>query len=572
MRVCLVGQPNVGKSSLFSRLTGVGVVSSNYPGTTVDIDEGTIVKDGVNIEYVDLPGTYSLSADSPDEQVVIEFLEKDDIDAIITVIDSINPEPGLVFLMEILELGKPTMVAMNKFDLASKGCKIDIRGLEDAFHVPFIPVSSKNGDGIKNLSDAIAHGCASVSDPFRRDDDAHTRFSREHRYSVAKNIVYECFEFDVSGDGLASKISRMTIEPITGIPILIAVLVSMFVMLSYFGGLLSRGVCSAYETIVGDSLSILGHSIFGDLGEAIFNGMDTSVIAIIGLVIPYILVFYILLGVLEDSGYLPRAVALTDRCLHSVGLRGNGLIPLIVGFGCNVPAIMSARTIRSRRERRILITLICLAVPCSSQLAIITGVTGSYAGSFWAVAIYGTLLLVGVCGGVLMDRLMKGERSFMAMELPLLQMPSARNVLMKMWMRSRDFFRLAIPILILGTVLIEVAMYLDVLDTLVGPMSWLTVDILGLPAVTIMALIAGMIRREMAYGVLLALAGPLSLDKFMTIDQFIVFGIVMALFMPCIASMVSIKQEMGCKEMVGIACSCIIVSIVAGAFFNHVVL
>lgn len=592
MKIYMVGQPNVGKSSLFSRMTGMGVISSNYPGTTVDIDECVVEANGVKMECVDLPGTYSLLANSPDEKILIESIMRKDADAIVVVIDSTNPEPGLVFLMEILELRNPTIVALNKYDLISDRCWMDVDHLSETFGIPFIRVSSKTGNGVDALLNAVSEGCARISDftpdyddialdwidhhddpiVHTPDDRSAIRHLRKGRYDTASRIVKECYVFENRHDELRGRISHIMMRPLTGVPILAVVLASMFMLLSILGGLLSDGICWLYEAIVGTTLSDLGQWLFGEIGASILEGIDTSIIAVLGLVIPYILVFYLMLGILEDSGYLPRAVALVDRCMRTVGLHGNGLIPLIIGFGCNVPAIMSARTIRSRRERTILITLICLSIPCSSQLAIITGVTGTYAGIGWSAAIFGILLIIGLAGGIIMDHSLPKESTYLSMELPLLQIPSLRNVSMKMWMRSKDFFRLAIPFLIVGATLIEILIHFGALDALVEPMSWLTVDMLGLPAVTIIAFIAGIIRREMAYGVLLVLAGSTPFDQFMTSDQFIVFGIVMALFMPCLASMVSMKQELGKRDMLVIVGSCILISVLVGTLFNHMVL
>ena len=163
-QIALIGQPNVGKSTLFSRLTGVGVISSNYPGTTVEFDEATVTYGGNELHFHDLPGTYSLSTTSSDEDVVIKMLRDADNDVIVVVADSTDLEPSLVLSMEVLELGLPTIIALNKYDLSMKRMTIDVEKLEKIFGVPVIPVSSRNGDGISDLLDAISSGKAKISD------------------------------------------------------------------------------------------------------------------------------------------------------------------------------------------------------------------------------------------------------------------------------------------------------------------------------------------------------------------------------------------------------------------------
>ena len=625
----MIGQPNVGKSSLFSRLTGIGVISSNYPGTTVEFDEATVTMDDVTLHFHDLPGTYSLYANSDDEKVVMDMLRDSENDVILVVADSTNLESSLVLTIEVSELGIPVIVALNKYDLASKRYDVDIDGLSRVLGVPVVPVSSKTGEGVSDLLHAIAGGSAKVSDyrvmydghvlkyveELMRIDPAMTwgqaikllegidlrtdsvsqevkdrisQMSEEFigihgepmnlhlardRYGDAHIIVMEVMVRKQTEPSRKDRISEMTINPSTGIPILIAVFLAVFGILIFVGDLLATLVDDAYVAIVGSSLSDFGYSVGGELGEAIFTGIDSSISAILGLVIPYIMLFYILLGVLEDTGYLPRAVVLLDRSMHRLGIHGNGFIPMMVGFGCNVPAVMATRVIRSRRERLILCTIICMAIPCSAQLATITGVTGKYAGAVWVLAIFAILIALGFFSGCILNRFLKYEPSNLAMELPELQTPSVRNILKKTWLRISDFFKLAVPLLIVGSIIIELLVHYDLLDSIVEPMSWLTVTLLGLPAVTIIAFIAGILRKEMSYGMLVILAASVGIEDitlFMTAQQFIVFGIVMSIYIPCLATMTAMYRELGAKDTVLVSLASMTVAVVIGSIFNLV--
>lgn len=629
IQVSLIGQPNAGKSSLFSRLTGIGVISSNYPGTTVEFEESTVIQGDVTLNIHDLPGTYSLYANSADEDVVVDMLRDEKNDVIVVVADSTNMESSLVFTIEVMELGVPTVLALNKYDLASKRFDLNCERLEKILGIPVVTVSSKTGEGVKELLDVIAEGSARISDykvlydghileyideltgmdrslgwgsavkmleglrlfadsgnetvrkripEMRKDFVEHHGESLDvhmarDRYGDAHIIVKEVAK--PKGTKLSRKevFSEVTIMPSTGIPILLFVLLMTFGCLIFVGGLLAEAVDAAYASFVGTALSDFGREVGGDLGEAMMTGVDSSLSAILGLVIPYIMVFYVVLGVLEDSGYLPRAVVLLDRVMHRIGLHGNGFIPMMVGLGCNVPAILSTRVIKSKRERVILSSVICIAVPCSAQLAIITGVTGKYAGIIWVFVIFTVLIALGLLSGHVLNKRMKYEPSNLAMELPELQYPGIKNVLSKTWIRTSDFFKLAVPLLIVGSIIIEIMVQFNYLDVLIGPMSWLTMGMLGLPAVTIVAFIAGILRKEMSYGMLVILAasqGISDIALFMTPQQFIVFGVVMSIYIPCLATMTAIYRELGARNTLYITAATMTVAVFIGTVFNGI--
>lgn len=625
IQTLLIGQPNVGKSTLFTRMTGVGVITSNYPGTTVELEESMVTVGDVRINVRDLPGTYSLSANSEDENVVINSLKDSKEETTVCIMDCTNPEPGLALALEVSELGVPMILVLHKYD--ARRYEFDVGKLEEMLGIPVIPVSSKNGEGVDDLMAAIASGKAcrmyhSVSyddhildyvkelqsiDPglsegicikllegsvdslfdipadmkgkiasMRREfesihnDDIMVHIARD-RYGDAHAMIMSVTDGRPKPVSRSERISDIIITPSTGIPILILVLALTLCCLIFVGGFLADVIDNAYSTIVGTALIDFGEDIGGELGKAIMTGLDSSICAVLGLVIPYIMVFYIVLGILEDSGYLPRAVVLLDTSMHRMGLHGNAFIPMMVGLGCNVPAVLATRSVRSRRERLILCTIICMAVPCSAQLATITGVTGTFAGIGWALMILAVLVVLGFSAGCVLNKRLKFEPSNLAMELPALQIPKVSNVLKKMWIRTSDFFKLAVPLLIAGSILIELLVYYELLDALVGPMSWLTEGLLGLPAIVIIAFIAGIVRKEMSYGMLVILAssqGITDMAEFMTPEQYIVFGLVMAIYVPCLATLVAMYKELGIKSTLEIFVSTLAIAVVIGTFFN----
>ncbi len=625
-KVALVGQPNVGKSSLFTRLTGVGVISSNYPGTTVEFDEGVVTRKGRTVSVHDLPGTYSMSGNSDDEKVVLRDLWEGRNDTVILVADATNLVSSLALCFETLELGLPTIIALTKMDEARKRNNIDIDALSEILGVPVMPVSSKTSEGVDALADAVCEGRARTSgfkieylpdiekaivalvdglpdnlrfnkrgvavklledsEPFYdmigtelkhtvavmkklyRDNTGHGLGIdiATSRYAEAESIVSHVVSENDTKPSLADRISDVMITPITGVPILLVVCLAILTTIVYVGSFLDGVVSSVYETVVGSAIIDLGGN--SEFWTAVLTGIDGSIQAIMSLVIPYIMVFYIILGILEDSGYLTRAVVLLDRTMHHFGLHGGSFIPIIVGLGCNVPAIMAVRTVQSRREKVILSSMIVMAVPCSAQMAIIMGATGSYSGVMYAFGILVMLVCLAVITGILMNKFMKYEPSSLAMELPDLQVPSAKNVLFKTWYRIKDFFYIAFPLLIIGSIVVEVLLQYDLLNVIVDPLSPVIVGMLGLPAVCAIAFIVGILRKEMALGMLQILAGGLALEQFMTPDQFVVFGVVMAVYMPCVATLITMWREIGWKETIGVSVMSIVVAILLGTATN----
>ena len=616
----------MGKSSLFTRLTGVGVISSNYPGTTVEFDEGVVTRNGKTVSVHDLPGTYGMSGNSDDEKVVLRDLAEGHNDSVILVADATNLVNSLVLCFEALELGLPVIIALTKIDEARKKFNIDMDALSSILGVPVMPVSAKTSEGVDALADAVCERRAKASG-FRIDyspdiekaaialedglpdnllfsgrgtaikilensEDFNNMVGTElrhtanlmrkiyhenngqqmgvgiasARYAEAESIVSDVVsETDVKPT-LKDRISDVMITPVTGVPILIAVCLVILTAIVYIGSFLDGVVSTVYETLIGTAIIDLGGE--SEFWTAVLTGIDGSIQAILALVIPYIMVFYIILGILEDSGYLTRAVVLLDRVMHHFGLHGGSFIPIIVGLGCNVPAIMAVRTIQSRREKVILSSMIVMAVPCSAQMAIIMGATGQYSGVVYAFGILIMLVCLAVLTGVLMNRFLKYEPSSLAMELPDLEMPSAKNVLFKTWYRIKDFFYIAFPLLVVGSIVVEVLLQYNLLEVVVDPLSPIMVGMLGLPAVCSIAFIVGILRKEMALGMLAILFGSTSLELFMTPDQFVVFGVVMAVYMPCVATLITMWREIGWKETVGVSVLSIVVAILLGTATN----
>ncbi len=634
MKVALVGNPNVGKSVLFTRMTGVGVIASNYAGTTVEFEEATVIFNGKPITVFDLPGTYSFSGVTEDEQVAIELLEEKSPDRVISVVDATRLSQSLVLTLQLIELGYDVVLALNFMDQAKKRYTIDVDLLSSMLGIPVIPITATTGEGTDRLMNAVVSEESYVSNykikydghieqfleknfketktnagyPVRGAalkllegnnyfteqfsdetkklvEDYRVEFKEQHRESIEVHIARD--RYGESGNiaskvisanvnqkrSLKDKISDITLKPVTGIPILIIVLITIFVSVIYIGGALEEFLVGLYEMYIGPLFDQLASFIGGDVGEAISEGIYLSIEAILAIVIPFIVVFYLILGVLEDSGYLPRVAMLLDGIMVKLGLHGRAIIPMIVGTGCNVPAILATRTLESKRERLILSTVIVMAVPCSAQTIIIIGTVGTYSGIFWAALIYLILLSMVFILGKVLHKVLDDEPCGLTIEIPDLTMPSVRNVLYKTWARTKDFIIVAFPLLLVGSLVLEFLMVYNVLGALVDPLAPFTVGFLGLPAVIIIALIMGVLRKEMALQILYVIfpiTAGIDLSLALSPEQMFVFALIMATYMPCIAVLAVLLKEFGLKNAAVICISSICLSFLLGGLAHFV--
>lgn len=628
MQLALAGNPNVGKSLIFSKLTGVGVITANYPGTTIEYSEGQAKFMGMTLTVTDLPGTYSLAGNTDEERVATRLLSEKSIDTIIAVLDATRLERNLVFLFELIEAGYNVVVSLNMYDIVRKRKQeIDVARLERILMMPVIPTVATKGEGIDSLlytsvqlrrrskftvryDSHIEHLIEElqavlkepdwkaplrsvavrllIDDPLVRakaDDaakDLAERLRRQFRESHGEDVVVH-IQRDrfgeagrVAGEVIGKAVgprtrshaSDITLRSSTGIPILVGVLALMFVILVFLGGAIESVLVKGYDGTGKAFFEDMSARSGNDLVSGIIHGVSLSFEAILALVIPYILVFYVMLSVLEDSGYLVRVVSLLDGIMHRLGLHGRAVIPMVVGFGCNVPAILSTRTMGSRRERLILATLITIAVPCSAQTAIIVGSVGKFAGPWWALSIYLILMAILVLLGLALHKTIKFEPSGMCVEVPDMRWPNLKQTGVKTYIRLKEFLTIAFPLLLAGSVVIETLLAFGVLQRLLDPVGPLMLSVLGLPAFTAVALVFGVLRKEMALQMLIILSGTSNLALVLSNHQMFVFALVMAIFMPCLAAFAVMLREFGMKNTVTVAAASMALAVVMGAAAN----
>ncbi|MDH3364678.1 MAG: ferrous iron transport protein B [Thermoplasmata archaeon] len=628
MEIALAGNPNVGKSVMFGKLTGIGVISANYPGTTVEFQKGEAKLGDMIIDVIDLPGTYSLSGNTDEERVTTDLLFSRTPDTVILVADASRLERSLVLLFELLESGYSVVVALNMYDLVKKtGLKIDVAGLEERLMTSAVPTVAVREDGI----DALLREAVRLrpKSGFRVKYDSHTEeiiselvtmldepdwpfplravairilmgdgrvrkqaggriteradalaedFEGQHKESIQAHIQRDRFgeagriaEEVVSRIAPAEKrrssLSDLTLRPSTGIPILLAVLAAVFLTLVFGGGMIEEVLVDSYESVARGAFDNLkdGES---PAVQGVLDGVYLSIEAMLAIVVPYILVFYLMLSVLEDTGYLVRVVSLLDGIMHRIGLHGRAIIPMVVGYGCNVPAILATRAMGSKRERVILAVLITVAVPCSAQTAIIIGTVGNYAGAQWALLIFAIMMALLAILGFVLHRTMKLEPSQLMLEIPELRWPTLRQTIGKTGLRIGEFLTIAFPLLLAGSIILEILMAEGMLQKLVDPAEPFMTGVLGLPAITIVALVFGILRKEMALQMLMVLFGTSNLALAMTSHQMFVFALVMAIFMPCLAALAVLIKEFGVKGMIGITAASVLLAIAFGATAN----
>jgi ferrous iron transport protein B len=565
VKILLMGNPNVGKSALFSRLTGTKVIASNYPGTTIEYTKGISKVWGEETEVIDVPGTYSLEPSSKAEEVAAEMLR--DGDLIIDVVDATNLERNLYLTQELLERKIPMIVALNIWDdTRHKGISIDPARLEQLLGVPVVPTVAVTGEGIMELISRVPDA-ASPDIPERTLDE---------RWAAVGHIVDEIQTITHHHHTWLERLQDASVKPLTGIPIAAAVLLSCFLLVRLIGeGLIGYVMEPLFDNLWAPLMMRLSEALGSGgfwhdmLVGKLFDGeidffqsmglLTTGLFIPFGAVLPYIVAFYLALGILEDTGYLPRLAVLLDNLMHRMGLHGYAIIPTMLGLGCCVPAVLSTRILESRRERFIAATLISIAVPCAASQAMIIGLVGPEGWQYVAM-IYGTLLLVWVILGLILNRVTRGFSPELLIEIPPYRIPSWRAVLTKLWMRVSGFIREALPI-ILGAIFVVGILYnLGVFDAIADFTAPVVSGIFGLPESAVTAIVVGFLRKDLA----IAMLAPLAL----TAGQLVIGCVVLTMFFPCIATFVVLAKELGFRGLLGSIAVMLIATLVVGGLLN----
>jgi ferrous iron transport protein B len=568
--IALAGCPNVGKSVIFSRLTGVNVISSNYPGTTVDFTKGTTFIGDEKFELIDVPGTYSLEATSKAEEVAQTMLQEADF--VINVIDATHLERNLYLTLEILELKKPSIIALNLWDETRHlGIEIDVVKLEKMLGVPIIPTCALCGTGMKELA-------AKVSDA--QPSQTIGPLSEEKRWLKVGEIIRDVQVVHHRHHTLKERLADITVMPTTGISIAIAVILLMFLFIIEIGnaiinylldplfyGYYGPWIVTTVNSFVPSGLLhdiLIGTSTLESLDfEQSLGILTTGLYVPFGMVLPFVITFYFMLSVLEDFGYLPRLAILVDTGLHKLGLHGSAIVPTILGCGCNVPGALATRILETEKQRFIAMTLMAISVPCMAQSAMIFAVLGRY-GLRWILIVYATLFVLYIFLGLLLKRIVKGESPELLLEVPRYRKPDPVTLLKKTWAKTYGFLAEAVPFVILGIFIVNLLYVFGIIDILMRVFSPILTAVLGLPEGAIVALILGILRKDIAIGMLLPLG--------MSPQQLTVACIILATYFPCIATFVVMVRELGVRDLLKAAGLMVLVSLSVGILMRVILI
>jgi ferrous iron transport protein B len=628
-RIALAGNANVGKSVIFNQLTGLHQHIGNWPGKTVEKAEGTLHFKGYTIDFIDLPGIYSLSTFSMEELVSREYIATEKPDLVINVVDASVLERNLFFTLQLLELESPLLVALNQIDMATKkGIVIDVEKAEKILGVPVVPTVAVSGKGVYRMLETAIE----VIEKKRKTEPLKPRYGKEieeriedltillgkvelkyparwvaiklleEDSEVEKEVralspeivaaaermrgeleqlhghscptVVTCERYHVASmiseqiqtiteplkTPLREKLHTATTHKIFGYPIMLATVLTVFIAIFSFGDFTSVLLGDTFFGLKPAFDSVLGTGI---VGELVWGGVMEGIIGGVTIALPYILPFYFLLYIFEDSGYLSRIAFLMDNLMHKMGLHGKAFIPVMLSFGCNVPGCLGCRIMETPRER-LLTAFVVTLVPCAATSVIILGLVGTYVGIGWALALYIINLIIIFVLGRIAFKALPGEPTELIMEMSDYRVPHIKTVAKQTWFRLREFIVMAFPLIIAGSFIIKVAEVANLLDPITNISSPVTVVWLGLPAVTGIALIFGVLRKELTLIMLATLFGTTNFALVMTPVQMVVFTLVVMLYIPCVATIGALVKEFGWKKALLITVSEILLALFVG--------
>lgn len=562
LKIALVGNPNVGKSVFFGRLTGRYATVSNYPGTTVTVTTGRALVGAEVCDVIDTPGVNALEGVlSEDERITRQLLSAGGAELVVQVADARNLRRALLLTSQLADVGLPMILVLNMLDEAhARGVSVDAERLSEQLGIPVIEAVAPEGRGIAELRSALpraAHPRAARHDGrdhFSWADSTSGRFRHISAISLGRFQEW---------------LGRAVREPLTGLPILAVVLYLTYLFVGVFGaqtlvGALENGAFNGYINPAATSLaSHIPFAIVRDFFVGQYGLITMGLTYAIAIVLPVVTTFFLVFGFLEDSGYIPRLAIFSDRLFRAMGLNGKAVLPMVLGLGCDTMATMTTRILGTPKERLIAITLLALGVPCSAQLATIMGILGGI--SVWALLLlFGVVLAQMVFVGFLAAQVLPGDRSDFILELPPLRFPRLKNLLTKTVLRVRWYLGEAVPLFLIGTALLFVLDRLGALSAIAQGARPIVTGALGLPAAAAEVFVMGFLRRDYGAAGLFKMAQSGAL----TGVQSVVALTVMTLFVPCVANLLMIIRERGIRTGLAILAAVTVIAIGTGAAVN----
>jgi small GTP-binding protein len=561
MKVALIGQPNCGKSTLFNQVAGYKAETGNFSGTTVTFTESRVRVAGQVVELVDLPGAYTLTSGSPAEIQAAQYLDSKDVDVIINVADATHLAAALELSLELLPLNKPLILALNMMDEATRlGLKIDGEALACELGVPVLPLVASKGRGVKPLFLKVLDVAGKER---RKQKEIPSDFAERHKHAQA--LAEKYVTHSERKLTMRDTLDDVLLHPVWGYAILLFVLFLFFEAVYGIGKVTEPPLLALFDILTKGALSPFGS---GTLISEIVLGVMQGIAAGVAIVLPYLLPFLFGLGILEDIGYLPRVAFLMDTFMHRIGLHGKAIVPFILGYGCNVPAVMSTRTLEEPRDRYLAAALATL-VPCAARLAVVFGLVAFYLGPLAAFGLYLFNLLIIAITGRILSNMMPEDTPGLILEMPPYRVPTFKNVLNKAWFRMREFVVEAWPILIAGSAVLAVLNYLDLtyfINWFVRPFTW----VMGLPSAVGVPLIFGVLRKELSLVMLSQALGTVNFGSALTSTQMVVYATFVMFYLPCLATLAVLKRELGTRPMGIIAGLTVVVALFAALIVRGV--
>ncbi|MGA7770437.1 MAG: ferrous iron transport protein B [Candidatus Sulfotelmatobacter sp.] len=606
LTVALIGQPNCGKSTIFNQVVGYRSETANFPGSTVEVSRGRVRLNGLILELLDVPGIYSLTTSNPAEAAAKQFLQSSEVDLIINVVDSSLLSRALELTLELLELGIPMLVCLNMMDDAQrKGTSISAEKLAERLKLPVLKTVASRGLGIRELfAEVSVHAAQRAPDAPLWSRDVEDAVSKvESRLGAvgqtgslpSRFVAVKLLEGDADAKPWASPAARQVAEdarrrlesvrgrsaesiimaerhdgamrifeevavvgrprsdarwiidsllthPLWGYVFLIAIFVGFFWSVFGVGSIMERALQPVFAA---GSTRLSGWLESGTLQAILVRSLWDGFAGGATIVLPYLLPFLFGLAFLEDVGYLPRVAYLMDGLLHRIGLHGTSVLPLMLGYGCSVPACLATRILPSKRDRFIASVLATL-VPCSARSNVIFALVAFYLGPGWALGIFLFNGLVVVLSGWILTRIWPEVSPGMVLEVPRYQMPSLKVMTRKVWFRLREFVVLSWPLLIVGSAVLGLAEYWHwdhAIDMALSPLT----RVLGLPIAVGTTLVFGLLRKELSMIMLVQALGTTQIRQVMTASQILVFTIFITFYIPCIATVATLLKQIGRK-------------------------
>ncbi len=559
-RIALLGMPNTGKSTLFNRMTGGAARVGNWPGITVELLSGKILLGDDMVEIIDLPGIYDLHGYSDDEQVVRHFLHDNVPDLALVILNTTQIERQMSLLLQLKLLDINLVVMLNMADEAKKyGISVDVAKMSALLGLPIFMLSAKYGGGYPEAMQAVTRALRYPTPGMAEHLRSQLEQDRHIEAEMARVLKHTVQVPARLSDRLTEKLDSVLMHPWLGLPIFFAVMYLLFQGIFIFGQPLQTGIAAALtwlrESALVPLLASLPHAVQGLLLDGIYNGVAT-----VAAFVPIIILFFLFMAMIEDSGYLSRAAFLMDALMAKLGLDGRGFVMLLMGFGCNVPALMGTRVMRSRAMRLLTMLVIPFSL-CSARLQVFIFFTAALFSPGAAPVVLFSLYLFSFATAILTALIFKNRfknSEPFVLELPPYRFPTLRQMVLRGWLEVRHFLRRASKFIIAGVVMVWLLTHLPLSAVPAGPgtlagmiggaLQPLFAPI-GINQQLTIALIFGFIAKEIVIGALAVIYGlngaalGSAIGQQLDWVQAYSFMLFTLLYTPCLATVATLQSE-----------------------------